>query len=117
MGSFSFSEEVRIVKRAEFINLDLHGTRYYTRNFVVILGQNRRDITRLGITVSKRVGNSVERNRIKRSIREFFRLSKQKIPKGYDIVIIALRQSHKLNFLKVQEELGDLLLRNDAVFS
>ena len=117
MGSFSFSEEERIVKRAEFINLKLHGTRYSTQHFIVILKQNRRDITRLGITVSKRVGNSVERNRIKRSIREFFRLSKQRIPKGYDIMIIALEESNKLTFLKVQEELGGLLLKNDALFS
>lgn len=117
MGSLSFREEERIVKRAEIINLNLHGTRYYTENFVVILKQNRRDITRLGITASKRVGNSVKRNRIKRSIREFFRLSKQQIPKGYDIMIIALKESDKCSFLKVHEELGDLLLRNDALFS
>ena len=117
MGSFSFSQEERILKRAEFIDLNLHGTRYYTKNFVVILKQNRRDITRLGITVSKRVGNSVKRNRIKRSIREFFRLSKQQIPKGYDIMIVALKESDKSDFLKVQEELGDLLLGNDDLFS
>ena len=117
MGSLSFREEERIVKRAEIINLNLHGTRYYTENFVVILKQNRRDITRLGIAVSKRVGNSVKRNRIKRSIREFFRLSKQRIPKGYDIMIIALGESSKLDFLKVQEELGDLRSRNDVLFS
>jgi len=117
MGSFSFSQEERIAKRAEFIDLNLHGTRYYTENFVVILKQNTRDITRLGITVSRRVGNSVRRNRIKRSIREFFRLSKQRIPKGYDIMIIALGKSNRLNFSKVQEELGGLLLENDALFS
>ena len=117
MGSFSFREEERILKRVEFINLNLHGTRYYTEHFIVILKQNRSDITRLGITVSERVGNSVKRNRIKRSIREFFRLSKQRIPKGYDIMIIALGEGNKLSFLKVQEELGGLLLKNDALFS
>ena len=117
MGSFSFSKEERIAKRAEFIDVSLHGTRYYTKNFVVILKQNRGDSTRLGITVSKRVGNSVKRNRIKRSIREFFRLSKQQIPRGYDIVVIALKESDKCTSLKVQEELGDLLLRNHALFS
>ncbi len=117
MDLFSFKKEERISKRAEFINLNLHRNRYYTKNFTVILKQNRRDVTRLGITASKRVGNSVKRNRIKRLIREFFRLNKQQIPEGYDIMIIALRESNKLNFFKVQEELGELLLRNDDPFS
>jgi ribonuclease P protein component len=117
MESFSFSEKDRIVRRADFIDVSLHGSRYYTRNFVVILKQNRRDATRLGITVSRRVGNSVKRNRIKRSIREFFRLSKQQIPKGYDIVVIASKEIDTCTSLKVQEELGDLLLRNHALFS
>lgn len=117
MGSFSLKKEERILKRAEFINLNLHGTRYYTENFVVILKQNNSNTTRLGITVSKRFGNSVKRNKIKRLIREFFRLNKQHIPKGYDIMIIALKESGNLNFLMVKEVLGDLLLKNDGLFS
>ena len=117
MGSFSFRKEERIFRRAELIDLNIHGRRYYSKNFLVILNQNRRDITRLGITASKRVGNAVKRNRTKRLIREFFRLNKQQIPKGYDISIIALRVTDALNICTVQEELGDLLLKNDSPFS
>jgi len=116
MGLFSFKKGERILKKQEFIALNLHGKRYYTKNFIVIIRENRRDITRLGITVSKRVGDSVKRNRIKRLIREFFRLNKQQIPKGYDVIIISLKGSNELNFLKVQEELGNLLLKNDDPF-
>ena len=117
MGSFSFKKEERILTRAEFINLNLHGTSYYTENFVITLRQNKSNTTRLGITVSKKFGNSVKRNRVKRLIREFFRLNKQHIPKGYDIMIIALKESGNLNFLKVKEVLGALLLKNDGLFS
>ncbi|MBW1714746.1 MAG: ribonuclease P protein component [Deltaproteobacteria bacterium] len=117
MGSFSFRKEERIFRRAELIDLNIRGRRYYTKNFLVILRQNRRDITRLGITASKRVGNAVKRNRTKRLIREFFRLNKQQIPKGYDISVIALGVNDALNICKVQEELGDLLLKNDTLFS
>ena len=117
MGSFSFKKEERIFRRAELIDLNIHGRRFYTKNFLVILKQNRRDITRLGMTVSKRVGKAVQRNRMKRLIREFFRLNKQEIPKGYDILIIASKENDALNISKVKEELGDLLLKNDIPLS
>ena len=117
MELFSFKRNERILKKKEFISLKLHGRRYYTKNFVVIIKKNRGAITRLGITVSKRVGNSVKRNRIKRLIREFFRLNKQQIPKGYDILVIALKRDNKLNSSRIQEELGGLLLKNDVLFS
>ncbi len=116
MGLFSFKQEERILKKKEFIALKLQGKRYYTKNFVVIVRENRGDITRLGITVSKRIGNSVKRNRIKRLIKEFFRLNKQQIPKGYDLIITALKGNNTFDFFKVQEELGNLLLKNDSPF-
>jgi ribonuclease P protein component len=116
MGLFSFKRKERILKKKELISLKLHGRRCYTKNFVVIIRKNRGAITRLGITVSKRVGNSVKRNRIKRLIREFFRLNKQQIPKGYDLIITALKGNNTVDFFKVQEELGNLLLKNDVPF-
>jgi ribonuclease P protein component len=116
MRSFTFKKEERILKRADFINLNLYGKRYYSKNFVLILKKNKGDITRLGITVSKKVGGSVKRNRIKRATREFFRHNKKQIPKGYDIVISALKQDDNYPFLKVQEELG-YLIKSDGLFS
>ena len=116
MGLFSLKSEERISKSSDFIGLKLHGKRYYTKHFAVIIKENERGITRLGITVSKRIGNSVKRNRIKRLIREFFRLNKQQIPKGYDLIITALKGNNAFDFFKVQEELGNLLLKNDGPF-
>ena len=116
MGLFSFKQEERIVKKKDFISLKIHGRRYYTKNFSVIIRENGRDITRLGITASKKVGNSVKRNRIKRLIREFFRLNKHKFPKGYDVVITALKENNECDIFKVQEELGKLLPNNDGPF-
>lgn len=44
---------------------------------------------RLGLSISKRVGNAVKRNRIKRLIREAFRLSQYELPEGYDLIAAA----------------------------
>jgi ribonuclease P protein component len=117
MRLFSFKKEERILRRSEFIDLNRLGKRYPGENFVVMIRKNGRNINRLGINVSKRVGNSVQRNRVKRMIREFFRHNKQQIPKGYDILIIALEQAHKRSSLKVNEELGDLLRKHGDFFS
>lgn len=74
--------------------------------------ENGKDITRLGIKVSKKIGGSVKRNRLKRFIREFFRLNKKRLPKGYDIMIIPSKESDRLTFLNVENELGGLLFKN-----
>jgi ribonuclease P protein component len=72
--------------------------------------QNGRVLTRLGITVSKRIGNSVKRNRVKRLIREFFRLNKALFPQAHDIVIAAKRDAGDLDFWKIKGEFGDIFL-------
>ena len=51
--------------------------------------KNEQERTRLGISVSKKVGNSVVRHRVTRLIRESYRLNKEKFHSGWDIVVIA----------------------------
>jgi ribonuclease P protein component len=116
MRSFRFKKEERILRRVELNQVNLHGRRHYTEHFRVVIKQNRMGGTRLGITVGKRVGNAAKRNRIKRLIREFFRLNKQQLPVGYDILISPIKAADVLTMLRVQEELGDLLIKNEALF-
>jgi len=60
----------------------------------------------LGVTVGKKTGKAVKRNRVKRLIREFFRLNKVCFPQGYDIVIIAKKNASYLDLRRTEEELG-----------
>jgi len=110
MRSFSFPKRERILKRKDFVNLNRLGKRHQTRHFTIILKQNRLGITRLGITASKKTGNSVQRNRVKRLVREFFRLHKTHFPLGYDVIIVARKGASDLNFWKTKEELGEYIL-------
>ena len=116
MGSFCFEKGEKISRRAELNQVNRKGTRHYTEHFRVVIRRNRMDSTRLGITVGKKVGNAVRRNRVKRLIREFFRLNKQHIPVGYDILISPIKATDALNLFKLQKELGDLLIKNEALF-
>ncbi|MBW1817265.1 MAG: ribonuclease P protein component [Deltaproteobacteria bacterium] len=109
MGFFSFQKKQRILNRADFVNLNRSGKRHRTEHFTIIHKEHGRGITRLGVTVSKKVGNAVTRNRIKRLIREFFRLHASLLPQGYDIVIAAKKDSGDLDLLEIKEELGKIL--------
>ena len=110
MGSFSFSKSERLLNRKDFVNLNRSGQKDHTAHFTIIYIDNGLGITRLGITVSKKIGNSVKRNRLKRLIREFFRLHKTCFPRGYDIVISAKKGACNLDFWKIKEELGGFVL-------
>ena len=78
-------------------------------NFTVILSPNPSGEKRLGVAGGKKVGNAVKRNRIKRLLREFFRLSKDRLPDSKDMVIIAKRDVSSLKYQDVCLELAGLL--------
>jgi ribonuclease P protein component len=89
LGMHTFTKADRLLKRCEFKEISLNGRKVGNRFFLGIYRNGRQGRTRLGITVSKRVGNAVARNRIKRLIREFFRIHRHCLRGPWDITIIA----------------------------
>jgi len=77
--------------------------------------KNNRDISRLGISVSKKVGNAVVRNRVRRLIKESCRLRAHTIDKGFDIVVVARPAIGTIpredSYRKVDKALGSLFKR------
>ncbi len=110
MSSFSFSKEERLLKPGDFVKINRAGRREHTVHFTVIYAENGLGLSRLGITASRKTGNAVERNRIKRLVREFFRLHKGDLPQGHDIVVAARKGASRLDYREVEEELSDFLL-------
>ena len=66
-----------------------NGKSYANRDLVMYLRKNDSDTNKLGISVSKKVGNSVVRHRVTRLIRESYRLNEAILLQGYDIVVVA----------------------------
>ncbi len=81
-----FPKQVRLRKQAEFDRV--FGSNAYAADDVLVVNGNSNDdgVTRIGLSVSRRVGNAVVRNRWKRLIREAFRTQQNDLPKGLDLV-------------------------------
>jgi ribonuclease P protein component len=71
--------------------------------------ENGQQFQRLGVVVSKEVGPAAYRNRIKRVCREFFRLHKDKIKGGFDIIVLAKRECLLKKYVDAKQELGRVL--------
>lgn len=79
----------RLRKRFEFRRLRDQGRRVHTRSFVLMIARGEQAEARLGLTVSRKVGNAARRNRIKRLLREAFRQQRSLFPRAADVVVIA----------------------------
>lgn len=75
---------------------------------VLYARKNRTGINRVGITVSKKLGKAVIRNRVRRRIREAYRLNEEKFLPGWDIVIVARSRAVSVSFQKLTQSLLSL---------
>jgi ribonuclease P protein component len=87
-----FPKTARILKRNEYLAIQRSSLRIVTENFIIYGRKRRRRTNRIGITVSKKVGNAAVRNLVKRLVRESFRLNQDALPPELDLVLVARRQ-------------------------
>lgn len=82
-----FSRRMRLTSSRQFDEVYHSGQKRHTEQLIVHALPNDLGYPRLGLSVSRQVGNSARRNRIKRLLREAFRLMQSDLPWGYDLVI------------------------------
>ena len=85
------------------------------RYIVMYVMQNESDENRIGISVSKKVGNSVVRHRIKRRIKEAYRLHENEFVRGLDIVCIARSGAKESDFFKLESALLHLSKKHGII--
>ena len=98
-----FSDSLK--KNRDFQNVYSKGRSYANRMLVMYVLNNHTENNRLGISVSKKVGNSVIRHRITRLIRESYRLQEDMFNSGLDIVVIARTTARKASYHEVESAL------------
>ena len=94
---------VTLKNSREFGNVYNHKESFANKHLVMYLSANNLDYSRIGISVSKKVGNSVVRHRITRLIRESYRLNKDNLKNGYDIIIVARNAAKDKNFFDIEK--------------
>ena len=92
---------ISLKKNTDFKRVYESGSSRGSRAVVVYAARNGLTASRLGISVSKRVGNSVVRHRIKRLVREYFRLHEEEITQGYDFVAVGRPAAKGMDFREV----------------
>ncbi len=93
-----FRPEQRLRKRRHFLRLYQEADRFHTPFFVLYIRENRLPQSRLGITVSRKIGKPVVRNRIKRRLREIFRRDWTDLEPAADMVVNAKRLAAQAAF-------------------
>ena len=104
-GAFGFSKKERITHSQDFRKTMKFGKRLNSKSFILFLQKNESGFHRLGIVVKKEVGPATYRNRIKRYIREFFRLHKHQIKGSFDIVLLVKKETSINRYVDAEKEL------------
>ena len=133
-----FPRRLRLQRRREFLRVQRSGAKHHTRYFLVFVapsalrGRGRNPgvlaevptpvasglpATRLGVTVTRKVGKAVKRNRIKRLVREAFRREHHALPAGLDMVFVAKRDAVETTFEAVVHDMRALAGRLHAARS
>lgn len=101
-----FRKSDRLLRRPDFVRVQTTGEKFRSKRVLIAWTPSTAGTTRIGVTVSRKVGNSPTRARVKRWIREAFRTNKDAWPAGVDFVVIARPPAARSDFWKIR---GDML--------
>ena len=98
-----FSESLK--SNRDFKNVYSNGKSYANRYLVMYVLENNSEKNRLGISVSKKVGNSVVRHHITRLVRESYRLQEEMFNSGLDIVVVVRTNASAAKYSEIESAL------------
>ncbi|RLQ93963.1 ribonuclease P protein component [Falsibacillus albus] len=106
----------RIKKNDEFQAVFKKGKSFANRQFVIyVMRREGQSNFRIGLSVSKKIGNAVKRNEIKRYVRQVFLEYKDAVKPGNDYIIIARKPAAEMNFHEVKKSMLHVFKRANMV--
>jgi ribonuclease P protein component len=103
----------RLRRRSEYVAVQDHGLRLSGRHYLLLARRREAadDVARLGVTVSRKVGSAVQRNLVKRWVRECFRRTKGDAPRAFDLVVVARPSAASSGLVATCQEIASFLRR------
>ena len=98
-----FSDSLK--KNDDFKNVYKKGKSYANKYLVMYVLKNNKEVNRIGISVSRKVGNSVVRHRVTRLVRESYRLHENIFNSGLDIVVVARNNAGTASYAEIESAL------------
>lgn len=105
----SMRHTVAINRNGQFLRIYKKGSSLAGKYLVLYYRKNRKKGNGLGITVTKKIGKAVVRNRIRRLVKENYRLMEESIDMGYDIIFVARMKARYADFYTIQKAMEQLL--------
>lgn len=103
MERYTFPKSERLLKKGEFLRVYSQGKKRQGQ-YLILYILNKQPSRKIGISVSKKTGNAVKRNRAKRLIREAYRLNKDSLSNNIHLVIAAKPEIKGLGFKEVEND-------------
>ncbi|MBR4926834.1 MAG: ribonuclease P protein component [Alphaproteobacteria bacterium] len=103
-------QPTRLKKRRQFVRVTNKGRKLVSSGLVLLYAPNDTEANAVGFTVTKKIGNAVTRNRIRRRLREIVRLYLPKFKKtGYDFVVVGRKATADRPFYRLKKDFLHLL--------
>lgn len=106
---------VTVKENGDFRRIYRRGRSAVSGGVVVYCLKNRKGMSRLGVTVSTKLGHAVVRNRVRRRLRELYRLHKAELLPGYDLIVVARVRAVETDYQKLDRTYLRLLEQLDLL--
>jgi ribonuclease P protein component len=112
----NFDKTKGLKKDSDFRKVYRSGKSIANKYLVMYILENKSEETRIGISVSKKVGKAITRNRVRRLIKEVYRLNvDDKVKSGYDIVFIARISSNDATYKDIEKSVNHLVKKSNLI--